>query len=186
MIDKDLTAAANGVLFGDEDKNSKEWNPGMDVGSRPEITDLINKSRFTPMLTNLIGEFDPPVDTHVGVLPISTEGERKHSILPFYNAFIHMDGLTTVRNRPPAHETPPGQLDLITGTVHRRFLRDCVWLQTMGQNGDPGVPFSSLFGNESEEDLELFQVRFSFFPGGFRHQPAFVLADTDSEHRSTT
>ena len=128
VIDKELTTAAKGLLFGGEVEG--ELHPGRgDVGARPEITDLINKSRFTPMLTSLIGEFDAPVGTHVGVLPVSSPEERKHSILPFYNAYIHMDGLTT----------------------------------TMGQNGNPDLPFSSLFGNQGPEDLELFQKHYMHY-----------------------
>ena len=127
VIDKKLTSEARGVLLAVKEKAAKEKAEGLhpgraDIGSRPEITALINKSRFTPLLKSLIGEFDAPQGTHVGVLPVTPEKHREKSYLPFYNAAVHMDGLTT------------------TGT----------------QTGDRSMPASSLFGNESAADLELF------------------------------
>ena len=32
---------------------------------------LINESKFTPVLNSLIGAFDPPIATHVGILPVA-------------------------------------------------------------------------------------------------------------------
>ena len=131
VIDKSLTGPARKLL--EEEKDP--LHPGRaDIGSQPEITHLINESKFAPCLEKLIGEFDRPQGTHVGVLPVNTEPpEASH--LPFYNAFIHMDGLTT------------------TGT----------------QGGDPKLPPSSLFGNQSEEDLELFHQHYMAYIGHGRN-----------------
>eukprot|EP01043_Picozoa_sp_COSAG02_P036214 COSAG02_NODE_2638_length_8353_cov_13.889145_7_plen_184_part_00 len=121
VIDKDLTSAARKAL----EEAEGDLHPGRaDVGSKPEITNLINKSKFTPLLKSLIGDFDAPVGTHVGVLPVDemagTPATRAaNDVLPFYNAFIHMDGLTT----------------------------------TLHQHGDPDLPHSSLFGNQDAKDL---------------------------------
>lgn len=131
VIDKSLTGPARKLL--EEEKDP--LHPGRaDVGSQPEIINLINESRFAPCLEKLIGEFDKPQGTHVGVLPVNTEPpEASH--LPFYNAFIHMDGLTT------------------TGT----------------QGGDPKLPPSSLFGNQGEEDLDLFHKHYMAYIGHGRN-----------------
>ena len=131
VIDKSLTGPARKLL--EEEKDP--LHPGRaDIGSQPEIINLINESRFAPCLEKLIGEFDRPQGTHVGVLPVNTEPpEASH--LPFYNSFIHMDGLTT------------------TGT----------------QGGDPKLPPSSLFGNEGEEDLDLFHKHYMAYIGHGRN-----------------
>jgi hypothetical protein len=92
VIDKKLTSAARKLL----EEAEGDLHPGRaDVGSQPEITNLINESKFSPLLKSLVGDFDAPVGTHVGVLPVADSKAREHSVLPFYDAFIHMDGLTT-------------------------------------------------------------------------------------------
>lgn len=108
VIGKDLTSAARKALAEAEGP----VHPGRaDIGSKPEITNLINKSKFTPLLKSLIGDFDPPVGTHVGVLPVANGAAASgNDVLPFYNAFIHMDGLTTTRYQHGDPELPHSSL----------------------------------------------------------------------------
>ena len=54
----------------------------------------MNASKFTPLLKSLIGDFDAPIATHMGILPVATAPPNPLD-MPFYNAGVHMDGLTT-------------------------------------------------------------------------------------------
>ena len=70
VISKELTSAAKRAIAENPDKlQTGSRNP---FGMRPELTDLINESKFTPVLNSLIGAFDPPITTHVGILPVAT------------------------------------------------------------------------------------------------------------------
>ena len=77
------------------------------IGSEPAILNLINASKFRPVLQSLIGEFDEPTATQVAVTPPGTDyisgkedgaegfngcGYREEGF-PYYNAIVHMDGL---------------------------------------------------------------------------------------------
>ena len=78
------------------------------IGSEPAILNLINASKFRPVLQSLIGDFDEPTATQVAVTPPGTDyisgkedgaegfngcGYREEGF-PYYNAIVHMDGLT--------------------------------------------------------------------------------------------
>jgi hypothetical protein len=64
-----MTAAARRRIFEPTDEE-KEQEPY--AGIAPEVTDLLNKSRFAQLIRNTIGEFDPPTATQVGVTPANT------------------------------------------------------------------------------------------------------------------
>ena len=69
VISKELTSAAKRAIAENPDKlQTGSRNP---FGMRPELTNLINASKFTPVLNSLIGAFDPPITTHVGILPVA-------------------------------------------------------------------------------------------------------------------
>ena len=92
VISKELTSAAKRAIAENPDKlQTGSRNP---FGMRPELTNLINESKFTPVLNSLIGAFDPPITTHVGILPVATTPPSEKD-MPYFNAGVHMDGLTT-------------------------------------------------------------------------------------------
>ena len=69
VISKELTSAAKRAIAENPDKlQTGSRNP---FGMRPELLNLINESKFTPVLNSLIGAFDPPIATHVGILPVA-------------------------------------------------------------------------------------------------------------------
>ena len=41
---------------------------GENLGAELVMTDLLNKSSLTPILTDMIGDFDPPIACQVGVI----------------------------------------------------------------------------------------------------------------------
>ena len=110
VIDKKLTKEARRLLKEAADGEAPIHAGRADIGSRVELTNLINKSRFTPLLQSLIGDFDPPQGTHVGVLPVTPRKDQTKSALPFYNAGVHMDGLTTTATQFGNRDLPPSSL----------------------------------------------------------------------------
>jgi hypothetical protein len=92
VINKELTSAAKRAIAENPDKlQTGSRNP---FGARPELTDLINRSKFTPVLNSLIGSFDPPIKTHIGILPVASAPPGEND-MPYFNAGVHMDGLIT-------------------------------------------------------------------------------------------
>ena len=74
VVPKEMTAEARRRIFEPTDEE-REKGAGS-LGSAPEITDLINKSRFSDLIQNTIGEFDPPQSTQVGVTPANSTQVR--------------------------------------------------------------------------------------------------------------
>ena len=69
VIGKDLTSAARKAMAEAEGP----VHPGRaDIGSKPEITNLINKSKFTPLLKSLITD-DTEYSQQLGVLELDEE-----------------------------------------------------------------------------------------------------------------
>ena len=66
------------------------------------MTDLINASSITPILTEAMGTFDPPVFCQVGVSKVREPGEHFNNLgyrdkdMPYFNAETHMDGSLTI------------------------------------------------------------------------------------------
>ena len=96
------------------------------IGSEPAILNLINASKFRPVLQSLIGDFDEPTATQVAVTPPGTDyisgkedgaegfngcGYREEGF-PYYNAIVHMDGLSV--SDSPQH--------VCTGTKEQIYL----------------------------------------------------------------
>ncbi|MDA0788858.1 MAG: hypothetical protein O2780_05285 [Proteobacteria bacterium] len=68
------------------------------MGAR-EITDLVNRSLVTPILNEMMGEFDPPSLAQVGIIKKSEPqghfhgtGYRDHDV-PYYGYGLHAEGL---------------------------------------------------------------------------------------------
>ena len=63
---------------------------GENLGADPAMTDLLNKSSLTPILTDMIGAFDPPIACQVGVVKPRKAGNHFNNIgyrdndMPYY------------------------------------------------------------------------------------------------------
>jgi len=79
-----------------------EAKKGEHIGGEKVILDLINASSITPILNEVMGEFDPPIACQVGVIPVTKPGDRFTNLgyrdkdLPYYGAGTHMDGSITI------------------------------------------------------------------------------------------
>lgn len=92
----------------------KRYKPGEDLTHATEYTDLINKSPLSPILHEVMGEFDPPTGTRHIVRPKGQKpGEHyaplgyRDKDLPYYGADLHMDGQAVfVPPQEPAQGSP--------------------------------------------------------------------------------
>lgn len=165
VISKELTSAAKRAIAENPDKlQTGSRNP---FGARPELTNLINKSKFTPLLNSLIGEFDPPITTHVGILPVAATPPSE-SDMPYFNAGVHMDGLTTtgyINDKAPdskltRDEYSARYAEMINANVERRSEASLHrpgrhWLN-IGTNG--GMLFQDTECSLSTGSFTLFAV----------------------------
>ncbi len=75
---------------------------GENIGGEREMTNLINASSITPILTEAMGTFDPPSFCQVGVSKVREPGDHFNNLgyrdkeMPYYNAETHMDGSLTI------------------------------------------------------------------------------------------
>ncbi len=91
----------------------KSAQKGDNLSPTKELTDLINASTVTPILTEVMGTFDPVKGTHVGVIKQSAPrdfytplGYRERD-LPYFGHGMHAEGLFTVgAPQTPAEGTP--------------------------------------------------------------------------------
>jgi hypothetical protein len=141
VVPRELTRAARRRIF--EPTEAERREGAGKLGFAPEITGLLINSPFRAVLENTLGEFDRPISTQVGVTPAggtrTAENAKKYrrnspnggggdgyNLLgyheegfPFYNATIHMDGLTTcpIPQERCAEERTPEEiyLDYIDG-----------------------------------------------------------------------
>ncbi len=86
---------------------------GENLGGEKEMTDLLNASSITPILTEAMGKFDPPTFCQVGVRKVSKPGDYFNNIgyrdkdMPYYGAESHMDGSITIQApQEPQQGTP--------------------------------------------------------------------------------
>ena len=95
-----------------------------------EMTDLVNASDITPILTEAMGTFDPPIACQVGVRPVSGPGDHFNNLgyrerdMPYYAAESHVDGSMTIRVPQEVQEGTPEE-------IYRRYIAS-------GPNGDLG------------------------------------------------
>ena len=95
-----------------------------------EMTDLVNASSITPILTEAMGTFDPPIAGQVGIRTISKPGDHFNNLgyrerdMPYYGAECHIDGnLTIAVPQEPQAGTPE--------EIYERYI-------TSGPRGDLG------------------------------------------------
>eukprot|EP00935_MAST-01C_sp_MAST-1C-sp1_P000743 g743.t1 len=102
-VSKELTSAAR--------KRIKAAKRGENLSGAKEMTDLVNESKVTPVLRNLMGDFDPVSLAQVGVLPPRKPFDNYTSVgyrdsdLPYYGTNIHMDGICTIMSGIPQHRS---------------------------------------------------------------------------------
>ncbi|MEE2785593.1 MAG: hypothetical protein VYE04_19670 [Pseudomonadota bacterium] len=80
----------------------KRAKKGEFIGPSHEMTDLLNASSLTPILNDMMGQFDPPTTCQVGVLKPRQPGSHFNNVgyqdrdMPYYGAEVHMDGCITI------------------------------------------------------------------------------------------
>jgi hypothetical protein len=96
-------------------KNAKK---GENLSATKAMTDLINASSITPILNEVMGQFDPPVASQVGVIKPSEPGEQFNNLgyrdrdQPYFGASIHMDGSITIAAPQEVQEGTPEEIYL--------------------------------------------------------------------------
>ncbi|MEE2913326.1 MAG: hypothetical protein VX745_01505 [Pseudomonadota bacterium] len=77
----------------------KNAEKGENLMAANEITDLVNKSYVTPILNEMMGEFDPPSLCQVGIIKKSQASSHFHAYgykdheVPYYSYGLHAEGL---------------------------------------------------------------------------------------------
>lgn len=80
---------------------------GEKLGQDATMTDLVNASTVTPILNEIMGEFDPPTHCQIGVNKPRQPGEQFNQLgyhekdQPYYAAESHIDGTPVVPPRFP-------------------------------------------------------------------------------------
>ena len=80
----------------------KKARKGENLGTEPEMTDLVNASQITPILQEAMGSFDPPIACQVGVRKVSAPGKHFNNLgyiesdQPYFAAEPHVDGSMTI------------------------------------------------------------------------------------------
>ena len=83
-------------------KRISKAKKGENLGGEKEMTDLVNASLLTPILLEIMGQFDPPIYSQVGVLKKTEPGDHFNNLgykdkdMPYYGEQIHMDGSQTI------------------------------------------------------------------------------------------
>jgi hypothetical protein len=116
-----LKAAVSQELVHNARLRIKNAKKGENLGPTQEMTDLINASSITPILHEVMGQFDPPVASQVGVIK-PTEPSAQFNNLgyrdvdqPYYGASIHMDGSITIAAPQEVQKGTPEEI------YHRYF-----------------------------------------------------------------
>lgn len=94
------------------------------------MTDLVNASTITPILHDVMGQFDPPTHCQIGVRKRSDPGEHFNNLgyrekdQPYYGAESHVDGSMTIAVPQQVQEGSPDE-------IYRRYIAS-------GPKGDLG------------------------------------------------
>ena len=95
-----------------------------------QMTDLVNASSLTPILQDVMGEFDAPTQCQIGVLKRRGPGSHYNNLgyrdadMPYYGAELHMDGNITIAAPQQVQEGEPDD-------IYQRYIRQ-------GPKGDIG------------------------------------------------
>ena len=94
----------------------KAAKKGERLGGESVMTDLVNASSITPILHDVMGQFDPPTACQVGVIKPSTPSDRFNNVgyrdrdMPYYGAQTHMDGSITIAAPQEVQEGTPDEI----------------------------------------------------------------------------
>ncbi len=94
VVSRELVAAALGRI--------KAAQKGENLWEDPALTGLLNESSLTPILNELVGEFDPPTRCQIGIRKVSKPGDHftqvgyREKDEPYYAAEMHVDGSCTI------------------------------------------------------------------------------------------
>ena len=116
---------------------------GDDLTHETEFTDLVNKSALTPIMRELMGEFDPPSGArHIVRVKGQKPGEHyamqgyKDKDLPYYAADLHIDGQAVfVPPQEPAEGTPEEIYNRYISTGRKGDIGRCA--ENIGINYSP-------------------------------------------------
>lgn len=119
--------------------------PGDDLTHAPQYTDLINKSPLTPIMREVMGEFDPPSATRHIVRPKGQKpGEHYGALgyrdtdIPYYGADLHIDGQAVYQTpQEPAEGTPEEIYQQYISTGRKGDIGRCA--------ENTGINFAPLF-----------------------------------------
>lgn len=115
-VSKEITAAAKAAIkaaAAQGKANTATARSGgqpaapVNIGASDPMLNLVNTSRVTPILNDLMGYFDPPKACQVGVLPPRQAGDQYTAVgyrdrdVPYYGANTHMDGICTISSGVP-------------------------------------------------------------------------------------
>jgi hypothetical protein len=99
----------------------KSAKKGENLGPTKEMLDLVNASDVTPVLNDMMGDFDAPVACQVGILKRRESGDHYNNLgykdkdMPYYGAEVHMDGLITIAAPQEVQQGNPDEI------YHRYF-----------------------------------------------------------------
>ena len=100
------------------------------MGTNQALTNLMNASRMTPILHDVMGYFDPPKVCQVGILPVQKPSDRFNNLgyhekdMPYFATESHLDGSMTIA-------VPQQVQDGGAEEIYRRYIAS-------GPNGDLG------------------------------------------------
>ena len=94
----------------------KAAKKGERLGGESVMTDLVNASSITPILHDVMGQFDPPTACQVGVIKRTEPSDRFNNVgyrerdMPYYGAQTHMDGSITIAAPQEVQEGTPDEI----------------------------------------------------------------------------
>jgi hypothetical protein len=94
---------------------------GESLAGDAAMTDLVNRSSITPILHEVLGQFDPPTQCQVAITKRSEPSDRftppgyRDRDVPYYGAALHMDGSITIAPPQVPMEGTPDEI------YHRYF-----------------------------------------------------------------
>ena len=107
-VPDDLVAAALARI--------KRAKRGESLSGEKTMTDLVNASSVTPLLREVMGEFDPPVACQIGVRKQGQPEERYNNVgyldkdMPYFGAETHMDGAITIAPPQEVQQGSPEEI----------------------------------------------------------------------------
>jgi len=107
-VSKELVAAARARI--------RAAKKGENLGPSKAMTNLLNASSITPILTEAMGKFDPPIVCQIGVRKVGKPEERFNNVgyrdkdMPYYGAETHMDGSITISAPQEVQQGTPEEI----------------------------------------------------------------------------